>query len=129
MPDRPLKGLVSNSDSGMPTFPPAHTSEVDLGGMLSNSAETLEAATLASQTTTTKSSLSSSCFESNQKRLFSSGQMTSAANSREISVAAATQIGQHQQHRLIQNGAGNLFKKSCNSFFIGKHSTHMIYSL
>ena len=114
MPDRPLKGLVSNSDSGMPTFPPAHTSEVDLGGMLSNSAETLEAATLASQTTTTKSSLSSSCFESNQKRLFSSGQMTSAANSREISVAAATQIGQHQQHRLIQNGAGNFFKESCN---------------
>ena len=111
MPDRPLMGLVSNSDSGMPTFPPAHTSEVDLGGMLSNSAETLEAATLASQTTTTKksSSLSSSCFESNQKRLFSSGQMTSAANSREISVAAATQIGQHQQHRLIQNGAGNFF--------------------
>ena len=117
MPDRPLMGLVSNSDSGMPTFPPAHTSEVDLGGMLSNSAETLEAATLASQTTTTKkSSLSSSCFESNQKRLFSSGQMTSAANSREISVAAATQIGQHQQHRLIQNGAGNFFLESCNSF-------------
>ena len=114
MPDRPLMGLVSNSDSGMPTFPPAHTSEVDLGGMLSNSAETLEAATLASQTTTTKkSSLSSSCFESNQKRLFSSGQMTSAANSREISVAAATQIG---QHRLIQNGAGNFFLESCNSF-------------
>ena len=112
MPDRPLMGLVSNSDSGMPTFPPAHTSEVDLGGMLSNSAETLEAATLASQTTTTKkSSLSSSCFESNQKRLFSSGQMTSAANSREISVAAATQIGQHQQHRLIQNGAGNFFPR------------------
>ena len=106
MPDRPLMGLVSNSDSGMPTFPlqEAHTSEVDLGGMLSNSAETLEAATLASQTTTTKkSSLSSSCFESNQKRLFSSGQMTSAANSREISAAAA-QIG---QHRLIQNGEGN----------------------
>ena len=70
--------------------------------MLSNSAETLEAAT--SQTTTTNlSSLSSSCFESNQKRLFSSGQMTSAANSREISATAA-QIG---QHRLIKNGTGN----------------------
>ena len=112
MPDRPLMGLVSNS-GGMPTFPlqEAHTSEVDLGGMLSNSAETLEAATLASQTTTTNlSSTSSSCFESKtsvaasgQKRLFSSGQMTSAANSREISAAAA-QIG---QHRLIQNGEGN----------------------
>ena len=114
MPDRPLMGLVGNSDSGMPTFPLAHTSEVDLEGMLSNSAETLEAATLASQTTTTKKSSlsSSSCFESNQKRLFSSGQMTSAANSREISVAAATQIGQHQQHRLIQNGAGNFFLKN-----------------
>ena len=109
MPDRPLMGLVSNSGSGMPTFPLAHTSEVDLEGMLSNSAETLEAAT--SQTTTTNlSSLSSSCFESKtsvaasgQQRLFSSGQMTSAANSREISATAA-QIG---QHRLIKNGAGN----------------------
>ena len=111
MPDRPLMGgLVSNS-GGMPTFPlqQAHTSEVDLEGMLSNSAETLEAAT--SQTTTTNlSSLSSSCFESKtsvaasgQQRLFSSGQMTSAANSREISASAA-QIG---QHRLIKNGAGN----------------------
>ena len=110
MPDRPLMGLVSNS-GGMPTFPlqQAHTSEVDLEGMLSNSAETLEAAT--SQTTTTNlSSLSSSCFESKtsvaasgQQRLFSSGQMTSAANSREISATAA-QIG---QHRLIKNGAGN----------------------
>ena len=107
MPDRPQMGLVSNS--GMPTFPlqQAHTSEVE--GMLSNSAETLEAAT--SQTTTTNlSSLSSSCFESKtsvaasgQQRLFSSGQMTSAANSREISASAA-QIG---QHRLIKNGAGN----------------------
>ena len=111
MPDRPLMGLVSNS-GGMPTFPlqqQAHTSEVDLEGMLSNSAETLEAAT--SQTTTTNlSSLSSSCFESKtsvaasgQQRLFSSGQMTSAANSREISATAA-QIG---QHRLIKNVAGN----------------------
>ena len=111
MPDRPLMGLVSNS-GGIPTFPlqqQAHTSEVDLEGMLSNSAETLEAAT--SQTTTTNlSSLSSSCFESKtsvaasgQQRLFSSGQMTSAANSREISATAA-QIG---QHRLIKNGAGN----------------------
>ena len=116
MPDRPLMGLVSNSGSGMPTFPLAHTSEVDLEGMLSNSAETLEAATLAS--TTTKSSLSSSCFESNEKRLFSSGQMTTAANSREISVAAAAQIGQHQQHRLIQNGAGNSFKESIIMQFI-----------
>ena len=118
MPDRPLMGLVSNSGSGMPTFPLAHTSEVDLEGMLSNSAETLEAATLAS-TTTKSSSLSSSCFESNQKRLFSSGQMTTAANSREISVAAAAQISQHQQHKLIQNGAGkHYFKESCNSFLL-----------
>ena len=131
MPDRPLMGLVSNSDSGMPTFPPAHTSEVDLGGMLSNSAETLEAAT--SQTTTTNlSSLSSSCFESKtsvaasgQQRLFSSGQMTSAVNSREISATAA-QIG---QHRLIKNGAGIFFSNNhaIHFLFIGKHRTHMIY--
>ena len=32
--------------------------------------------------------------------------MTSALNSREISVASAAQIGQNQQHRLLQNGAG-----------------------
>ena len=123
MPDRPLMGgLVSNS-GGMPTFPlqQAHTSEVDLEGMLSNSAETLEAAT--SQTTTTNlSSLSSSCFESKtsvaasgQQRLFSSGQMTSAANSREISATAA-QIG---QHRLIKNGAG--------IFFSNNHAKHLRY--
>merc|ERR1711963_654532 len=58
MPDcPPLMGLVGNSNSGMSTFPTlAHTSE-DVRGMLSNSAEALEAATLASQSqTTTKSS-------------------------------------------------------------------------
>ena len=64
----------------------------------------LEAATLASQTTTTKSSSYAESKSSGQ-RLFSSGgrgfESMTSANSHQI--AAAAQIG---QHRLLQNGAG-----------------------
>ena len=68
----------------------------------------LEAATLASQTTTTKSSSYAESKSSGQ-RLFSSGgrgfESMTSANSHQI--AAAAQIG---QHRLLQNGAGKIFE-------------------